>query len=183
MVAAGLLDAIFPILVLGTFILLTIIGKIMGKRVERKHAEKTVSMQFARTIQQLREGKKRPKSLPSPKRMPAEEKEKPPSEIERHHLRSEVEQEHLDSTLPKHLLHGELEEHHLHTDITDMRYGAEDIEPVPLAFLNRFPPLPRMVVSYEILSRCFPVRSMRSPFFLHPRGNRLPFLSGPEREA
>jgi len=143
---------IAPLIVMASFIILSIIGQIISRKAEKKRAARIVTLHMMPRREEEEE----------PQREEPEQEKKEAFPLERHHLETELSHEHLKVRLGEPPGAAE-QERTVHHD--------------PLAFLNRFPPLLRMVVFHELLMR---QGQQARPFFLHRPRARLPF---PKREG
>jgi len=163
------------LMVLVSFIVLSIIGHILTKKAEKagkRSRARIVSYKVAKELSSLKQKRQQP-SAEEP-----EEKEEPEDlgeEIERRHLVSIVTRRHLDTELAEHHLLTEVDSHHLCLDIPDLQESERRTSHDPLAFTRRFPPAVQMVLFHELLSRR---GSLHTPFCLHPAPRRLTSIKG-----
>jgi len=174
-------DGLGSLIVLVSFIVLSIIGHILTKKAEKgekRSRARIISYKMAKELSTLKHKKQQPLTEEPPKKEEAEEDLG--EEIERRHLVSTVAREHLDTELDEHHLLTEVESHHLQLDIPDLQERRRRASHDPLAFARRFSPTVQMVLFHELLSRR---GSPHTPFCLHPAPTRLTSNRGRRKEG
>jgi len=158
------------LIVLVSFIILSIIGHILTKKsekAERRSRARIVTYRLVRELLALKEKEQAPEEKPSKQ----EETETDAVEtIEKRDFVSTVAQEHLESELDKRHLLTEVESHHLRLDIPDIEEGRRRGGGDPFSFVRRFPPAVQMVLFHELLSQH---HFSHVPFCLHPSSEEL----------